>query len=86
MDAKEVGSFKGGSAIRICEALETSTAVLVCIDTFLGDASMWLQHGGLMLQGGQPQLYGQHLDVESMVYVIFGWEEPEKLRKQALLA
>ena len=55
--AKEVGSFKGGSALRICEALECR-AVLLCIDTFLGDASMWLK-GQLTLRKGHPELYAQ---------------------------
>lgn len=79
----EVGSFKGGSALRIAEAaLEALPAVadakpcLVCVDTFLGDAGMWLDHNPgwrdwLMLHHGMPQLYWQFMaNVKSLRDII----------------
>eukprot|EP00931_Biecheleriopsis_adriatica_P062772 TRINITY_DN37913_c0_g1_i1.p1 TRINITY_DN37913_c0_g1~~TRINITY_DN37913_c0_g1_i1.p1 ORF type:complete len:387 (+),score=66.64 TRINITY_DN37913_c0_g1_i1:59-1219(+) len=76
----EIGSFKGGSALRIAEAAVASGAAsmpcLLCIDTFLGDAGMWLDHNPgwrdwLMLQHGHPNLYWQFMaNVESMRDVI----------------
>eukprot|EP00435_Cladocopium_sp_Y103_P030057 s4332_g7.t1 len=74
----EVGSFKGGSSIRIVSALLRLTDLaglagqpeakpcLVCIDTFLGDAAMWLNkqatgRSSLLLKDGCPQLYMQFM-------------------------
>ena len=68
----EVGSFKGGSSIRIVSALlrlelaPEAKACLVCIDTFLGDAAMWLNkqatgRSSLLLKDGCPQLYMQFM-------------------------
>ncbi|CAJ1354430.1 unnamed protein product, partial [Effrenium voratum] len=64
----EVGSFKGGSALRILSALDRTSkrSCLVCIDTFLGDASMWLNRratgrGSLQLHRGHPQIYEQFM-------------------------
>jgi len=69
----EVGSFKGGSSIRIVSALLRLELAqvevkpcLVCIDTFLGDAAMWLNkqatgRSSLLLKDGCPQLYMQFM-------------------------
>ncbi|CAK9078645.1 unnamed protein product [Durusdinium trenchii] len=69
----EVGSFKGGSSIRMVSALraadpesQPSKPCLVCIDTFLGDAAMWLNkqatgRSSLLLKDGCPQLYQQFM-------------------------
>ena len=72
----EVGSFKGGSSIRIASALmlldlaqpaqPEDKPCLVCIDTFLGDAAMWLNkqatgRSSLLLKDGCPQLYMQFM-------------------------
>lgn len=71
----EVGSFKGGSSIRIVSALLRLTDLagrpeakpcVVCIDTFLGDAAMWLNkqatgRSSLLLKDGCPQLYMQFM-------------------------
>ena len=69
----EVGSFKGGSSIRIVSALLRleldqleAKPCLVCIDTFLGDAAMWLNkqatgRSSLLLKDGCPQLYMQFM-------------------------
>ena len=77
----EVGSFKGGSSIRMASALARlhsktgleqvkgfvdPKACLVCIDTFLGDAAMWLNkqatgRSSLLLKDGCPQLFLQFM-------------------------
>lgn len=66
----ELGSFKGGSARRIAAAAAGSLTgegkpCLLCVDTFLGDTAMWLDHNGwrqwLMMKHGLPQLYMQFL-------------------------
>ena len=80
----EIGSFKGGSALRIADAATAALAaveasgeasgeeegggppVVVCVDTFLGDAGMWLNRWagsrkGLLLEHGLPNLYFQFL-------------------------
>lgn len=66
----EVGCFKGGSTLRIGDAaVATARGDLPCllsIDTFLGDAGMWLDRNpgwraGLLLEHGFPRLYWQFL-------------------------
>ena len=70
----EIGSFKGGSALRIADAAvaaledggSSAPPVLVCVDTFLGDAGMWLDRWtgsrkGLLLEHGLPGLYYQFM-------------------------
>ena len=67
----EIGSFKGGSALRIADAAVAATTdaelpCLVCVDTFLGDAGMWLNRTdgarrALLLEHGLPSLYFQFL-------------------------
>ncbi|CAE8651037.1 unnamed protein product, partial [Polarella glacialis] len=70
----EIGSFKGGSALRIADAAlsvarndaTAPTPCLVCVDTFLGDAQMWLDRNpgwrdGLLLENGFPRLYWQFM-------------------------
>ncbi|CAE7610175.1 unnamed protein product, partial [Symbiodinium natans] len=57
-----LGSFKGGSALRIADAVlrrlqgDEAKPCLLCVDTFLGDTAMWLNHNGwrqwLMRLGG----------------------------------
>ena len=60
----EIGSFKGGSAIRMADSLTSRglDCCILCIDTFLGDANMWLQHQsqphfGMRFRGGRPLIY-----------------------------
>mmetsp|Transcript_39812 Transcript_39812/g.128878 ORF Transcript_39812/g.128878 Transcript_39812/m.128878 type:complete len:284 (+) Transcript_39812:243-1094(+) len=64
----ELGSFVGGSAVRIARALKRlgrshHNAALVCVDPFCGDASMWSDHNGwrswLRLCDGRPRLFEQ---------------------------
>ncbi len=63
----EVGSFKGGSANLIASVVKQAgvDAVIICIDTFLGDVNMrgdvngWLDW--LALEGGYPTVYDQFM-------------------------
>lgn len=66
----ELGSFVGGSAVRIARALKRlgrcgRNSALVCIDPFCGDSNMWANHNGwrswLQLRGGRPRLFEQFI-------------------------
>ncbi len=65
----EVGTWKGGSAIEMADALEGagSEAKILCIDTWLGALEFWTdlddpeRHGGLALKNGYPSVYYQFL-------------------------
>lgn len=67
----EIGSMTGGSALRIADAALAAAAgeyvpCLLCIDTWLGDTKMWLNHQAgwrdwLRLRRGCPGLYWQFL-------------------------
>ena len=81
----EVGSWKGGSALRIASAAVAATPsgepppCLLCIDTWLGDGGAWIDRcpgwrDGLLLEGGMPQLLWQFLaNVRSQQHVILPW-------------
>ena len=60
----ELGSFIGNSATTWARAMErrnhTSKSVIICIDTWLGDANMWQSKGqwlGTPATTGQPRLF-----------------------------
>ena len=60
----EIGSFKGGSAITMAKVLESHRidCPIICVDTFLGDANMWLnaedaEHVNMDFRGGRPSIY-----------------------------
>jgi hypothetical protein len=66
----EVGSWKGSSAIYMCEKLRGSEFGLICVDTFLGSIEQWKEkdpvdpgspwtHAKLDCKNGQPRVY-QH--------------------------
>ena len=81
----EVGSWKGGSALRIADAAVTATPVgspppcLLCIDTWLGDGGGWLDRcvgwrAGLLLERGLPRVFWQFVaNVRRRANVIFPW-------------
>ena len=82
----EVGSWKGGSAVRIARAA-TSASVrigaappcLLCIDTWLGDGGAWIDRctgwrDGLQLSDGLPELFWQFVaNVQALRDVIVPW-------------
>jgi len=59
----ESGSFVGGSAIRIANALRANHGGLVlCVDPFCGDSAMWADkamRAWLRIRGGRPRLFEQ---------------------------
>ena len=65
----EVGTWKGGSALTLAEALEKQglDAEIICVDTWLGALEMWTDQedagrfGSLALKHGYPTLYYQFL-------------------------
>jgi cephalosporin hydroxylase len=63
----EVGSFKGGSAAILAAATKEAglQSTILCIDTFLGDVNMRIDHNGwlewLSLEGGHPTVYDQFM-------------------------
>ena len=81
----EVGSWKGGSALRIADAAVAARArgeappCLLCIDTWLGDGGAWIERNpgwrdGLLLDRGLPQLFRQFCEnTRRRRNVIFPW-------------
>lgn len=65
----EVGSFKGGSADQISEAISTSgiadKTALLCIDPFTGDKQQWANWNGLrkwlLFRQGAPRIFDQFM-------------------------
>jgi predicted O-methyltransferase YrrM len=59
----EIGSFKGGSALRMAQVLgqRKMETPIVCIDTFLGDTTMWFErrerHFNLRFFAGRAEIY-----------------------------
>ena len=45
----EVGSFIGGSGILLAREARKVNAAVVCMDSWLGDVSMWLKRKGITL-------------------------------------
>ena len=81
----EVGSWKGGSALRIASAAARATPAdaalpcLLCIDTWLGDGGAWIDRctgwrDGLMLSHGLPRLFRQFVaNTKQHAPVILPW-------------
>jgi hypothetical protein len=61
----EVGSYVGGSALRIVKALDelnVPDVAVLCIDTWLGTATQWLwKDPNFKLEYGRPGLYNQFM-------------------------